>query len=160
ALARPLFTRKGPGLASAGGGPRAVVLVLDDSASMGVTEGGVSLFRRAQEAASAVLKALAPEDTVSLVLAGRRAGGPAGLFPEPIADRDEVQRAIDRARVQPLGTDLTGAVRAAEALAAGSRAAGRGVAVYVFSDMQESGWELPPRETIRADATDTAFVFV
>jgi hypothetical protein len=159
ALARPLFKTRGGGLA-AGSGPRAVVLVLDDSASMAYAEGGVSLFRQAQEAASTVLKSLAPEDTVSVVLAGRRAAGPEVLFPEPISEHDEVQRAIDRVKVKPLGTDLSGAIRAAEDLAAGSRASGKSVAVYVFSDMQESGWDLPPRETIRSDATHTTFVFV
>jgi hypothetical protein len=127
---------------------------------MGVAEGGVTLFRRAQEAASTVLRALAPDDTVSLVLAGRRAGGPEVVFPEPLAEHVEVQRAIDRATVQPLGTDLTGAVRAAEEVVAGSRTAGRSAMIVVFSDMQESGWDLPPRDTIRSDATDTAFVFV
>src|SRR5436190_11034428 len=49
ALARPLFRTRSEGLAAAGG-PRAVVLVLDDSASMGLADGSTSLFRRAQEA--------------------------------------------------------------------------------------------------------------
>src|SRR5271170_3252737 len=48
ALARPLVVPKGP-TALAGSGPRAVVLVLDDSASMGCADDGVTLFRRAQE---------------------------------------------------------------------------------------------------------------
>ncbi len=159
ALARPLVMPKG-GAMTAGSGPRAVVLVLDDSASMGCVENGVTHFRRAQESASTVLRGLAPGDTVSVVLAGRRATGPEVLFIEPTADHDEVQRAIDQAKVSALGTDLTGAIVRAEELAVSSRAAGMSVGVYVFSDMQDSGWDMPPRDSIRADASDTSFVFV
>jgi hypothetical protein len=160
ALARPLLMPKGAAAATAGSGPRAVMLVLDDSASMGCVEDGVTLFRRAQEAATTVLRSLGPGDAVSMVLAGRRATGPEVLFTEPTADHDEVQRAIDRAKVAALGTDLTGAIARAEEVAVSSRAAGMSVAVYVFSDMQESGWDLPARDSIRADASDTSFVFV
>src|SRR3954471_13454989 len=50
ALAQPFFAPKAGAGALAGGGPRTVVLVLDDSASMAYQEDGVTLFRRAQEA--------------------------------------------------------------------------------------------------------------
>src|SRR3954463_10531481 len=75
ALAQPLLMPKGAGNL-AGSGPRAVVLVLDDSASMAYSEDGVTLFRRAQEAASGVLRGLGSGDTATVVLAGRRMGGP------------------------------------------------------------------------------------
>jgi hypothetical protein len=159
ALARPLFMPRGAAT-TAGGGPRAVILVLDDSASMGCREEGVTLFRRAQQAATTVLRSLAPGDTVSVVLAGRRATGPEVLFSEPTSDHEEVHRAIDRTKVSSLGTDLSGAIARAEELAVGSRSVGMSVGVYVFSDMQESGWDLPARDSVRADASDTSFVFV
>jgi hypothetical protein len=159
ALARPLLM-PGGAAATIGGGPRAVVLVLDDSASMGIKQDGVTLFHRAQEAATTVLRSLGPGDTVSVVLAGRKATGPEVLFSEPTSDHDEAQRAIDRAKVSSLGTDLTGAIARAEELAASSRTADMSVGVYVFSDMQESGWDMPGRDSIRADASDTSFVFV
>jgi hypothetical protein len=159
ALSRPLFMPKGAG-AAVGGGPRAVVLVLDDSASMGYVENGVTLFRRAQEAASTVLRGLAPGDTASVVLVGRRASGPEVLFAEPTADHDEVQRAIDQAKVSSLGTDLTGAITRAEELAVGSRAAGISVGIYVFSDMQESGWDMPSGDSFRSDQSDVSYAFV
>src|SRR5205085_3301315 len=41
-----------------------------------------------------------------------------------------------------------------------SRAAGLGVAVYVFSDMQESGWDMPKTDSIRADVSDVSYFFV
>jgi hypothetical protein len=144
----------------AGSGPRAVVLVLDDSASMGYVEEGATLFSRAQQAALTVLGSLGSADTASVVLAGRRAAGAEVLFAEPTADHEAVRSAITRAKVSPLGTDLTAAIHAAEELGAASRADGMSVAIYVFSDMQESGWEMPSQETIRSDALDVSFTFV
>src|SRR5262249_54066268 len=126
ALAQPFVVPRGT-TALAGGGPRTVVLVLDDSASMGYQEEGVPLFRRAQEAASTVLHGLGSGDTASVVLAGWRANGPEVLFPEPTAELDEVQRAVDRAKVGSLGTDLSGAIARAEEIASAGRAEGRSV---------------------------------
>jgi hypothetical protein len=158
ALARPFLPPSDNG-SLAGGGPRAVVLVLDDSASMGYTEDGVSLFRHAKEAAGKVLGSLSPNDTVSLVLAGRRANGPEVLFAEPTSDKEEVQRAIDRAKVSSLGTDLTGAIDRAEELTASSRADGRSAVIYVFSDLQDSGWDMPNQDSVRANTLNVSFVF-
>jgi hypothetical protein len=159
ALTGILYAPKGAG-AVAGSGPRAVVLVLDDSASMGCMEDGVPLFRRAQEAATTVLRSLGQGDTVSVVLAGRRSTGPEVLFPQPTGDHQEVQSAIDRAKVLALGTDLSGAISKAEEVAAASRAVGMATAIYVFSDLQESGWDMPSEQTLRSDALDISFFFV
>src|SRR5437660_4765153 len=58
AMARPLFTPKGnPGFS---GGSRAVVLVLDNSASMGYVEDGVPVFEKARRAAQELLAGLRP----------------------------------------------------------------------------------------------------
>jgi hypothetical protein len=159
ALARPLLAPKGPA-AAANGGPRAVVLVLDDSASMGYVEDGKPLFGRAQEAARNILATLGPSDSASLVLAGRRAGGAEVVFPEPTDQIDDVRRAVDQAKVTGLGTDLTGAIDRAEELAGASRTAGKSVAIYVLSDLQESGWSDSASETSRAANTDVSYSFV
>src|SRR5919199_1264094 len=58
ALTQPLFRPAGAGGAGVDRGPRSVVLVIDDSASMGCVENGVSLFERARAAASRVLQGL------------------------------------------------------------------------------------------------------
>jgi hypothetical protein len=158
ALARPLF--KAGGAAGLGGGPRAVVLVLDDSASMGYVEDGVPLFQRAREAAAAVLRGLSAGDSATVVLAGRRAGGPEVLFPEPTEQLEDVRRALDRVKVSPLGSDLSGALALAEAVTASSRAARKSVAVYVFSDLQESGWDAPEPDTAAGARSEVSFVFV
>src|SRR5215210_8035835 len=62
ALAQPLFRPRGtPALGA--GQARAVVLVIDNSASMGYTEDGVTLLKQAQDAASTVLQGLRSGDT-------------------------------------------------------------------------------------------------
>jgi hypothetical protein len=58
AMARPLLRPKGP--ATAPGGSRALVLVLDDSASMGLLDGGVPLLDRARAAAGSWSRACGP----------------------------------------------------------------------------------------------------
>src|SRR5436305_5524888 len=55
ALARPFFAPAGAeAAAGGGGGPRSAILVLDDSASMGVAEGGRTLFQRARGPANGI----------------------------------------------------------------------------------------------------------
>src|SRR5262249_41142586 len=108
--------KAGAGL-RAGGGPRTVVIVLDGSAGMGCQEDGVRVFKRAQEAASTILNTLGPDDTVSLVFAGARAGGPEVPFPEPTPEVEDVRRAIDRATPLLLGTDISAAITRAEEIA-------------------------------------------
>src|SRR5438132_7721742 len=80
ALARPLIMPRGQ--AFQGGQSRSVVLVIDDSASMGYLEDGKSLLDRARTAALEIVDSLQTGDTATIVLAGRRASGPETLFPE------------------------------------------------------------------------------
>jgi hypothetical protein len=156
ALAQPFIKPQGAG-ALAGTGPRNVVIVLDDSASMAYQEEGTPLFKRAQEAASAILKTLGPDDRVSLVLAGDQAGGPEVLA-EPTAQFEEVQRLIDRTQPGYLATDLSGAIARAEELASAHKVEG-GTSIYVISDLQDSGWTAASPGA-RAGNFDTAYFFV
>src|SRR5947207_8704398 len=82
ALAQPLLRSKN---VSAAGleGDRTVVLVLDNSASMGYVEDGKPLLERAREAARGVVGGLRDGDRVAVVLAGRRESGPELLIAEP-----------------------------------------------------------------------------
>src|SRR5437764_6216947 len=92
ALARPLVMPKS---ALAGGGSRAVVIVLDDSASMGYVEDGSTMLDRAKAAARTILDGLGRNDSASVVLAGRRAAGPEVLFPQPTPQLADVSQAVD-----------------------------------------------------------------
>ena len=74
ALARPLFLPKGGSFSV--GQSRAVVLVLDNSASMSLVDEGQPLFDRARQAGRDLLDGLKTGDTATVVLAGRRSAGP------------------------------------------------------------------------------------
>src|SRR5205823_2552173 len=144
-------------LSAAGtGGDRTVVLVLDNSASMGYVEDGKALLERAREVARSVVGGLGDGDRVAIVLAGRRESGPE-LLSEPTGNRGEALQAIDRLQVSSLGTDLTSAVRRAEMIALASSTPHK--EVYVFSDLQDSGWELSDEKST-SDASQVAYFFV
>jgi hypothetical protein len=145
ALAAPLYAPKGK-VRSGGSGRRAVVLVLDNSASMDYVEEGVRQFDRARKAAGAVLDSLHAGDSAGVVLAARRAAelGPEVLF-KPTEQIGEVRQGLEQLAVAPLGTNLTAAIARAETLAAGSGA--DSPEVWVFSDLQEGGWELGSSST-------------
>jgi uncharacterized membrane protein len=154
ALAKPLLLPKGPSLFL--GGSRSVVLVLDNSASMGYVEDGKSMLDRARDAAKDVLNGLGKHDTASVVLAGRRADGPEVLFAEPTSDIGDVAQAINSVAPAPLGTDLSRAVSRAEAIAQASKADSK--EVYVLSDLQDSGWDTS--DAPAQASSDVLFFFV
>src|SRR4051812_26277377 len=92
ALARPLLLPKGQSAFL--GGSRNVVIVLDNSASMGQVEDGTPIFEKARGAARDVLGGLRPGDTATIVLAGRRDAGPEVPIPLPTENIDEVKQAV------------------------------------------------------------------
>src|SRR5438105_15203547 len=156
ALAQPLLRPKN--ISAAGlEGDRTVVLVLDNSASMGYVEDGKTLLERAREAARGVVSGLRDGDRVAIVLAGRRESGPELLVAEPSGNRGEALQAVDRLQVSSLGTDLTSAVRRAEMIALASSTPHK--EVYVFSDLQDSGWEISDAKST-TDASQVAYFFV
>ncbi len=112
ALAQPLLKSGALTGLLAAGQARRVVIVLDDSASMGQS----GRFDAAKARALAVLGELsaARGDMASLVLGGYREGGPVVLFDQPTSDLDAVRRAIDGATLTDLATDLQHAIAAAD----------------------------------------------
>ncbi len=143
ALAQPLL--KFPNLAALAGGKRTVAIVIDDSASMGVTEDQGSMLDRAKRGAILLLDDLsvARGDRVTVVLAGRREDGVKSLFAEPTSDFASVRSAISAIRLTDLATDLNGAIEAASHTIGGDLAGGATTGnkeIYVFSDLQESAF--------------------
>ncbi len=149
ALAAPVWRARGRGMM--GGQSRAVVLVLDDSASMALEVEGRTLFSRAQQAAREILDTLRPSDTAALVLAGRRAAGFDAPFAEPTPQLADVRQVLDGLHPAMLSADLTGAIARARELLRGQAAQSR--EVYVLSDLQAAGWsgELEPPQAADAD---------
>ena len=159
ALAQP-FVRPDQGGLLISQDRRTVVLVIDNSASMAYRENDESLFERARRGATEVLDGLQEGDRVALVLAGRRELGPEIPFPEPTPEFGDVRQTLDTLTVSHLGTDLSNAVNRAEQLVQSGGGEGSHE-VYVFSDLQKSGWELPDAETNETNAgVDTHFFFV
>ncbi|MBI5761549.1 MAG: BatA domain-containing protein [Planctomycetales bacterium] len=153
ALARPLLLPKGQSVIL--GQSRSVVFVLDDSASMGLMDEGRTLLAKGQQVARDLLGELKPGDTASVVLAGRRAHGSRVLFAEPTTNLTDVRQAIDAVTVAALGTDLSGAVRQAEDVLKSSTAQSR--EIYVLSDLQDSGWQLPDEKSTTAKSDSLVF---
>jgi hypothetical protein len=156
ALARPLILPKGQAFLA--GQSRSIVLVIDNSASMGYVEDGAPLFERARTAARDLVGGLRPGDSASVVLASRREAGPEVLFPQPTTELGDVLQAVQSLKVATLGTDLTGAIARAEEIVQGSSAQSK--EIYVLSDMQKSGWDTITADTSRPSAADTLFFFV
>src|SRR6516162_5545041 len=92
ALTQPLFRpRNASGAGGGGEGKRTVVLVLDNSASMGYTENKETLLARAGKAARSIVDGLKDGDSATIVLAGRRESGPEVLLDEPTENLKEVR---------------------------------------------------------------------
>jgi len=132
-LARPALIGLG-----AWGGARgaAAVLILDNSASMGLVDQDRPRFDVAQEAAAAILDQYAEGDRVALL--------PACGPPLPEADRLDASQIVARrnlalCRVGYQRAELDAKLQHAQRLLADSDAANKHI--YVITDMQRASWE-------------------
>ncbi len=133
-LARPAITN----LASlwGGGGNLAVVIVLDNSASMGLIDQDRVRFETARRAALQIVDELKDGDQVALILTG----GP--KFPEQgRLDRthEKVIQMLDQCRVSYERADLGVNVQQARELLSDAEAANK--QIYVLTDQQVLSWD-------------------
>jgi hypothetical protein len=129
AFARPLF-QNGSVAATAGSGPREVVVLLDQSYSMGLGDA----FARGVAAAAHVFDGLGPLDRASLVTFSRSARVLARSTP----DRARLRSALDTVRVGSEVTRFGPPLKVAETILEESRLpAGE---VVLISDFQKNGW--------------------
>lgn len=124
------------------------VFVFDTSYSMGARDGEKTRLDRAKDAALAVLDNLPPNSTVQIYGCSDRT-----LFLGPQSPRN-----LDQAREVVKGVELTslsGDVLPGltEALAALDRGAGTNKEVYLFTDLQKSGWD-PQAAAVKAKAAE------
>jgi hypothetical protein len=129
AFARPFF-KQGELAAAAIAGAREVVILLDQSASMGYGDH----FKRAQDAAHKVVAGLGGDDRATLVLFGRNAEENM----RATSDRGRLNAAIDAAKVGSDGTRYGPALKLALSIL-GQSSLKRREAVLI-SDFQKSGW--------------------
>ena len=160
ALAQPFLTPDKRSLLT-GQHNRTIVLVLDNSASMAYRENDVTLFEQARTAALEVLQGLNDGDRVSVVLAGRRhpAKGPEVLFDKPTPELGDVRQALETLQVSELSTDLSQAIWQAEQIVQSGSADGSRE-IYVLSDLQNSGREMPDADQVPSGQADVNLFLV
>ena len=129
AFARP-FLRQAAAAAAIAGGSREIVIVLDQSASMGFGDH----WQRARDAAHQAVRSLGGDDRGTLVLFGRNAEENMRATP----DRVRLDAAIDAARVGSDATRYGPALKLAESILVRSQARRR--EAIVISDFQKTGW--------------------
>src|SRR6058998_4180166 len=129
AFARP-FIHQGTVAAAVGGGAREVVILLDQSASMGYGDH----WSRARDAARAVVRGLGADDRATLVLFDKNAEENM----RATSDRTRLEAAINAAKV------TTGATRYGPALKLADSILGRSPLkrreAVLISDFQKTGW--------------------
>ncbi|HEY7292182.1 MAG TPA: BatA and WFA domain-containing protein [Vicinamibacterales bacterium] len=129
AFARPFVKRE----AVAGAAPaaaREIVILLDQSASMGYGDH----WKRAQDAAHTVVRNMGPADRATLVLFAKNAEERM----RATSDRARLNSAIDTARVTSGATRYGPAVKLGESILARSSVTTR--EAVLISDFQKSGW--------------------
>ena len=133
ALARPTMRA----VSAAGRGESVdAVFVFDTSFSMTARDGEKSRFERAKDAAASVLESLPPNSTVQIFACADRS---TALGPVSPGNLDQAKQIVATLAPSSLSTDLLPGL--SDAFAALDRGAGTNKEVYVFSDMQKSGWD-------------------
>ena len=129
AFARPFF-RQSAIAAAAAGGSRELVVLLDQSASMGYGD----YWARAQAAAQEAVRSLAADERATLVLFNRNAEE----HMRATTDHGRLEAAIAAAQVGSGATRYGPAIKLAESILATSQATRR--EAVLVSDFQRSGW--------------------
>ena len=134
ALARPGLRSE-----SAGGGDQPIdaVLVFDTSYSMAAKDGDKTRLERAKDAAAAIIDTLPDRSSVQIITCADRAKPPDPKLSR--FNRDQAKQRVQAIEVTSLSTDfLPGLTEALVAAETGTAAAKE---IYVFTDMQKSGFE-------------------
>jgi hypothetical protein len=129
AFARP-FLPQGAAAIAAAGGNRELVILLDQSASMGYADH----FERAREAARTVINGMGASDKATLVLFSRSAEESM----RATSDRGRLEAALGTAKLTASATRYGPALKLAESILAQSTLPRR--EVVLISDFQKSGW--------------------
>ena len=133
-LARPALSS----LATLWGGGRtaAIAIVLDNSASMAVVDGGRPRFDTARQAAEQVFARLRPGDQVALLPTGGPPGPELGRL---YRTHETVRQALDQCRPSYERADLAAKIQQARDLLTAADAPSQ--EIYVLTDNQALSWE-------------------
>jgi hypothetical protein len=133
ALARP-----GESSSSSGGGTQPVdaVLVFDTSYSMGAKDGDKTRLERAKEAAVGIIDSLPDKSSVQIISCSDRA-----VYHGPVSsgNRDQAKQIVQGLELTSLSTDFLPGL--SDALVAAETGTSPAKEIFVFTDMQKSGFE-------------------
>ena len=140
AFARPVLNGKGEAGMILSGDPIDAVLLVDDSMSMGMSNGVATRFEQAREGAAKVLSGLAPGSEAALFLVADRV---VKTVPEPTKDFSLLRRNLQNAAPSARASDLLPGLEAAAATLDAHVHPGqtRRKEVFVFTDLQDSAWK-------------------
>lgn len=134
ALARPAFKNAGTDLF--GQSKVTGVIILDNSASMGMSDGTATRFEKARLAAGQALDAMPSGSATAVLLASDIANG---VIPEPTFDFNLARKALREAPLTDRATDLLPAVQ--RALDTLKQRIGIRKEIYLITDGQLAGWK-------------------
>jgi hypothetical protein len=130
AFARPFLPASAAAALGATGGSREVVILLDQSASMGYGD----RWQRARDEAAKAIDGLGPNDKATLVLFSRNAEENI----RATADRGRLQAALRAAQLTASGTRFGPALKLAESIL--TRSTLQRKEAILISDFQKTGW--------------------
>lgn len=136
ALARPSTVA---GRGSTDGDAVDAVFLIDTSYSMGARDGAKTRLERAKEGALAIVDHLPPHSTVQVIASADRA---MPLGPVAASNLELAREVVKSIPLSALSTDHLPGVEAAEAALAAGHSPNK--ELYLFSDMQKSGWDRQP----------------
>jgi hypothetical protein len=133
ALARPAFRAAGMAVA---GGPRTAVIALDNSYSMGLTDGGSSRFDNGRKAAGQIIDTLPAGSQVAFLLFSDVARP---VIAEPASDMNLVKKMIGESALTDRGSNVHPALSGALDIL--KRHTVEGGQVFLITDGQATGWK-------------------
>lgn len=134
AMARPIFHMKAAA-AMPGRSSETAVLVIDNSYSMGESDGGPTRFDMAKQAATQVIDALPKGSTVAVMFFSDIVHA---AIPEPTFDMDLARKVVSDSALSDRTTDVQQALK--QALATLQRHAVASERIYLITDGQANGW--------------------
>lgn len=144
ALAKPVISQLGN--LFGGNVESAIVIILDNSASMGTTDQQGVRWERAMDAAEKVMDQLGDNDTVALLTTC----GPGRNHSNRLyANHENVRQALGATRLSFERADLAAQLQAARKLLEKSDAPNR--EIYVITDMQQASWPDAGHKTDNSD---------
>ncbi len=134
-LARPIFKSRWA-MAAGGKTKRSVVIILDNSYSMGYSDLQGNRFDEAKDSAIRILDSLSSGDSVSLIL---MSDIPKVVFKRMSSDIQQVKDTVNETKISHRGTSVLASILEANTLLKDSKDPQK--QIYLITDLAENGWQ-------------------